>query len=254
MKAVTERNPKVVGIDGDHRDDGVRPGDPLPQPQPVQLRATPIDARFTNAAGISKGTEVMEAGVNVGSVSSVEVHGNAVDAQLRSNRSVVLPHTDDGRRRGRDAPGRRRRDPEAGQRVGRSPEAGRAHHRHLGADRVLRAAEHGALAALQDQRQGAQQPRHVLGGHHQGQADAGGPDHLGARRADDDRRSALRPGLAADRLGEHAVIDAGRPGPAVALHRQQPRHGLDRPGRQQPGPVQPDHQRRQPWRARPTAW
>ena len=54
-----------------------------------------IQARFTNAAGISKGTEVMEAGVNVGTVSSVQVHGNAVDAQLSVNRSVVLPAQDD---------------------------------------------------------------------------------------------------------------------------------------------------------------
>ena len=47
-----------------------------------------IDARFANAAGIAKGTEVMVAGVNVGSVTSVQVHGNAVDAQLSVNRSV----------------------------------------------------------------------------------------------------------------------------------------------------------------------
>ena len=52
-----------------------------------------VQARFTNAAGIAKGTEVMEAGVNIGTVSSVQVHGNAVDAQLSVNRSVVLPHT-----------------------------------------------------------------------------------------------------------------------------------------------------------------
>jgi phospholipid/cholesterol/gamma-HCH transport system substrate-binding protein len=91
MKAFTERNPKIVGITA------------------VIVMAAgvlailflnrsffssgyTIDARFTNAAGITKGTEVMEAGVNVGSVSSVEVHGNAVDAHLSVNRSVVLPH------------------------------------------------------------------------------------------------------------------------------------------------------------------
>jgi phospholipid/cholesterol/gamma-HCH transport system substrate-binding protein len=92
VKAFTERNPKVIGITA------------------IVVMAVgvlailflnrsffssgyTIQARFTNAAGISKGTEVMEAGVNVGSVSSVQVHGNAVDAQLSMNRSVILPHT-----------------------------------------------------------------------------------------------------------------------------------------------------------------
>ncbi len=91
MKAFTERNPKVVGIVA------------------VLVMAAAIlailllnrsffssgysiDAQFTNAAGISKGTSVMVAGVNVGSVTSVEVHGNAVDAQLSVNDGVQLPH------------------------------------------------------------------------------------------------------------------------------------------------------------------
>ena len=69
-----------------------------------------VDARFTNAAGISKGTEVMVAGVNVGSVTSVQVHGNAVDATLSVNNSVQLPARHDGGGRGRDAARRRRRD------------------------------------------------------------------------------------------------------------------------------------------------
>jgi phospholipid/cholesterol/gamma-HCH transport system substrate-binding protein len=51
-----------------------------------------IDAQFTNAAGISHGTSVMVAGVNVGSVSSVKVNGNKVDAQLTVNNGVQLPH------------------------------------------------------------------------------------------------------------------------------------------------------------------
>jgi phospholipid/cholesterol/gamma-HCH transport system substrate-binding protein len=51
-----------------------------------------VDAQFANAAGISKGTDVLVAGVNVGSVSSVQVHGNAVDAQMSVNNGVVLPH------------------------------------------------------------------------------------------------------------------------------------------------------------------
>ena len=70
MKAFTERNPKVIGLIG------------------IVVMAFcilailflnrslfssgyTIDARFANAAGISKGTDVMVAGVNVGSVTSV---------------------------------------------------------------------------------------------------------------------------------------------------------------------------------------
>ena len=52
-----------------------------------------IDGRFPNAAGISKGTEVMVAGVNVGSVTSVKVHGNAVDAQLSVNHGRAAART-----------------------------------------------------------------------------------------------------------------------------------------------------------------
>ena len=91
MKAFTERNPKVVGITA------------------VVIMAAgvlailllnrsffssgyTVDAQFTNAAGISNGTSVMVAGVNVGSVTSVKVNGNAVDAQLSVNNGVQLPH------------------------------------------------------------------------------------------------------------------------------------------------------------------
>jgi len=91
VKAFTERNPKVVGITA------------------VVIMAAgvlailllnrsffssgyTVDAQFTNAAGISNGTSVMVAGVNVGSVTSVKVNGNAVDAQLSVNNGVQLPH------------------------------------------------------------------------------------------------------------------------------------------------------------------
>jgi phospholipid/cholesterol/gamma-HCH transport system substrate-binding protein len=91
VKAVTERNPKVVGVIA------------------VAVMAVgilailflnrglfssgyTINARFANAAGITKGTHVMVAGVNVGTVRSVAVHGNAIDAELSVNPSVVLPH------------------------------------------------------------------------------------------------------------------------------------------------------------------
>ena len=91
MKAVTERNPKVVGITAIV----VMTACVLAilfLNRSLFSSGYTIDARFTNAAGIAKGTEVLEAGVNVGSVTSVAVHGNAVDAQLSVNRSVVLPH------------------------------------------------------------------------------------------------------------------------------------------------------------------
>jgi phospholipid/cholesterol/gamma-HCH transport system substrate-binding protein len=51
-----------------------------------------VTARFDNAAGITKGTPVMVAGVKVGSVTKVTVQGNAVDAALSVSHSVQLPH------------------------------------------------------------------------------------------------------------------------------------------------------------------
>lgn len=92
MKAVTERNPKVVGIVAVVVMTACVLAILLLNRSFFSSGYT-IQARFTNAAGIAKGTEVMEAGVNVGTVSSVQVHGNSVDAQLSVNRSVVLPHT-----------------------------------------------------------------------------------------------------------------------------------------------------------------
>jgi phospholipid/cholesterol/gamma-HCH transport system substrate-binding protein len=54
----------------------------------------PVTARFANAAGITKGTKVLVAGVDVGSVSSVRVDGNSVIATLDINHGTVLPaHT-----------------------------------------------------------------------------------------------------------------------------------------------------------------
>jgi phospholipid/cholesterol/gamma-HCH transport system substrate-binding protein len=54
-----------------------------------------VTARFADAAGITKGTDVMVAGVKVGTVTGVTVHGNAVDAALTVNHSVRLPHDTD---------------------------------------------------------------------------------------------------------------------------------------------------------------
>ncbi len=51
-----------------------------------------IEARFSNAAGISKGTKVLLAGVSVGSVANVRLAGNSVIATLDVNNGTVLPH------------------------------------------------------------------------------------------------------------------------------------------------------------------
>ena len=91
MKAVTERNPKIVGLVAIAVMAVLVLGILLLN-RSLFTSGYTVTARFANAAGISKGTEVMVAGVNVGSVSSVAVHGNAVDAQLSVNNSVQLPH------------------------------------------------------------------------------------------------------------------------------------------------------------------
>jgi phospholipid/cholesterol/gamma-HCH transport system substrate-binding protein len=91
VKAFTERNPKIVGVTAVI----VMSACVLAilfLNRSLFSSGYTVDARFPNAAGITKGTVVMEAGVDVGSVTSVEVHGNAVDAQLSVNHSVVLPH------------------------------------------------------------------------------------------------------------------------------------------------------------------
>jgi phospholipid/cholesterol/gamma-HCH transport system substrate-binding protein len=92
VKAVTERNPKVVGIVAVIVMTACVLAILLLNRSFFSSGYT-IHARFANAAGIAKGTEVMEAGVDVGTVTAVQVHGNAVDADLSVNRSVVLPHT-----------------------------------------------------------------------------------------------------------------------------------------------------------------
>ena len=91
MKAVTERNPKLVGLVAIVVMAVFVLGILLLN-RSVFSSGYTVSARFPNAAGIAKGTDVMVAGVDVGSVSSVQVQGNAVDAQLSINRSVQLPH------------------------------------------------------------------------------------------------------------------------------------------------------------------
>ena len=97
VKAVTERNPKVVGIVGVVVMTACVLAILLLNRSFFSSGYT-IQARFTNAAGIAKGTEVMEAGVNIGTVSSVQVHGNAVDAQLSVQPLGRAAAYDDGRR------------------------------------------------------------------------------------------------------------------------------------------------------------
>jgi phospholipid/cholesterol/gamma-HCH transport system substrate-binding protein len=91
VKAVTERNPKVVGLTAV----AVMVVCVLAilfLNRSLFSSGYSVTARFPNAAGITKGTSVMVAGVNVGSVSSVQVVGNSVDAQLSVNNGVQLPH------------------------------------------------------------------------------------------------------------------------------------------------------------------
>jgi phospholipid/cholesterol/gamma-HCH transport system substrate-binding protein len=91
VKAVTERNPKVVGV--------IAVVVMLCMIAAILFlnrslfsSGYTVTAQFPNAAGISKGTQVMVAGVPVGSVTAVTVHGNSVDANLSLNTSVQLPH------------------------------------------------------------------------------------------------------------------------------------------------------------------
>ncbi|MGH8996139.1 MAG: MlaD family protein, partial [Acidimicrobiales bacterium] len=52
----------------------------------------PVEARFSNAAGIGSGTKVLLAGVPVGSVGNIRLAGNSVIATLNLNRGTLLPH------------------------------------------------------------------------------------------------------------------------------------------------------------------
>ncbi len=91
VKAFTERNPKVLGLVGVVIMAAAVLAILLLN-RSVFSSGYTINAQFPNAAGISHGTNVMVAGVNVGTVKSVTVHGDAVDAQLSVNNGVQLPH------------------------------------------------------------------------------------------------------------------------------------------------------------------
>ena len=51
-----------------------------------------VSARFSTTAGIGSGTDVLVAGVQVGTVTGVKIDGNAVDATMSINHGIVLPH------------------------------------------------------------------------------------------------------------------------------------------------------------------
>lgn len=91
MKAFTERRPKVIGAIAIVVMAAVILA-VIVLNRSVFRSGYPVSARFPNAAGISKGTDVLLAGVKVGSVDSVRIDGNSVDATMTIDNGVVLPH------------------------------------------------------------------------------------------------------------------------------------------------------------------
>lgn len=90
MRALTERSPKVVG------------GVAIAVMSAIVLLVVflngsvlragyLVSARFPDAAGVSKGTAVLLAGVHVGTVSAVTIDGGSVDVQMEIDQGVVLP-------------------------------------------------------------------------------------------------------------------------------------------------------------------
>ena len=208
MKAFTERNPKVIGITAII----VMAAGVLAilfLNRSFFSSGYTIQARFANAAGISKGTEVMEAGVNVGTVSSVQVHGNAVDAQLSVNRSVVLPHKTTAAIEVETLLGvvDVTLNPVSGWSDPLKPQAlitdtsvptefyQLQNTAHSLLSKSNAKALNNLVTSLANITKGKQtQVAQIISG-------------LG--RTHDDCRPALRPGLAVDRLGEHPVLDVG---------------------------------------------
>lgn len=91
MKAFTERRPKVIGVIAIAVMAVIVAAVVFLNRGVFQL-GYPVSARFRNAAGISKGTKVLLAGVDVGTVGSVTLGGNGVDVTMTINHGVVLPH------------------------------------------------------------------------------------------------------------------------------------------------------------------
>lgn len=90
MKSFTERRPKVIGAVAIAVMLAVVCG-VLFLNRNLFQSGYRISARFPDAAGISGGTAVLLAGVKVGTVDSVVVSGNAVDATMTIDTGVVLP-------------------------------------------------------------------------------------------------------------------------------------------------------------------
>ena len=90
MKAFTERRPKAIGVVA-VTTIALAVLAILSFNRSLFTAGYALTARFPSAAGITRGTDVMVAGVKVGRVTNVSVHGNAIDAQLSVNHSVALP-------------------------------------------------------------------------------------------------------------------------------------------------------------------
>lgn len=90
MKAFTERRPKVIGVIA-VAVMAVVVAAVLFMNRHVFESGYQISARFSNAAGVSKGTAVLLAGVSVGTVDSTTISGNGVDLTMTIHRGVVLP-------------------------------------------------------------------------------------------------------------------------------------------------------------------
>jgi phospholipid/cholesterol/gamma-HCH transport system substrate-binding protein len=91
VKAFTERRPKLIGIIAVSIIVFVVAAILLLKGSDFNSGYA-LTARFPNAAGITNGTDVMVAGVKVGTVTGVTVHGNSVDANLSVSHTVQLPH------------------------------------------------------------------------------------------------------------------------------------------------------------------
>jgi phospholipid/cholesterol/gamma-HCH transport system substrate-binding protein len=90
MKAFTDRNPRVIGAIGVSIALAIVAG-VIFLNRSVFSPSYTVKARFSNAAGIGKGATVMVAGVDVGTVSGVQLQGNQVMVDMAINHGVVLP-------------------------------------------------------------------------------------------------------------------------------------------------------------------
>ncbi len=90
MKSFTERRPKVIGTIIVIVMAAVVAA-VLFTNRHIFASGYQISARFSNAAGVSKGSAVLLAGVKVGTVDSTTISGNGVDVTMTIHDGVVLP-------------------------------------------------------------------------------------------------------------------------------------------------------------------